>query len=274
MNPNGPPQPGQNNYPPSQPPQPGPIPPASNPYVGQPAQPTTYPQQIPQPQSWSSAPQPAYGQPVQPTGYTAPQPAGPAPYTPDYLDQIAPKSRGASLMGGHFTWIIIGLAILFMFAVSLLTLTAGNSNTATAQSAYLRVENISPINDKYRRYLKSNQLVAANANLRIFFSNAQRDLAGPLNQNGVDLTKINKEAKAKETSAANELSEKLEDARLNAILDRTYAREMAYQTQLLLEQYNKMTKNQSKAIADNAKKTIPYLEPLQKSLAEFDESKD
>lgn len=266
MNPSGQPQPNQNN-PVNQPPQPGSVPSGANPYG---PQPSGYSQQVPQPQPWNAAPR----QPGAPSANYGPAPAAPASYTPDYLDQIAPPPAGPKLMGGNFTWIVIGLAVLFMFAVGLLTLTSGGSNTATAQSAYLRVGNLATLSDNYRRYLKSSKLTAANTNFKIFLSNAERDLAGPLTQNGVDLAKIDKESKAKEATVIDELATKLEDARLNAILDRTYAREMAYQTQLLLEQYNKMSKNQSKPIADNAKKTIPNLEPLQKTFAEFNDADD
>lgn len=269
MNPSGQPNPGQNNFPPNQPSQPGsPYPPTSNPYN---TQPTSYPQQVPQPQPWNTAPQ---QQPGVPSANYGPAPAAPATYTADYLDQIAPPPAGPKLMGGNFMWILIGLAVVFMFAVGLLTLTSGGNNTATAQSVYLRVENLGTVSDNYRRYLKSTKLTTANTNLKIFLSNARRDITDPLVQNGVDLAKISKETKDKEVAAADEITAKLEDARLNAILDRTYAREMAYQTQLLIEQYNKMAKNPSPLIADNAKKTIPNLEPLQKTFAEFNEADD
>lgn len=267
MNPSGQPQPGQNNFPPNQPRQPGTTPPGPNSYNN------GYPQQVPQPQAWNTAPQQPYNQQAAQPGFT-PQPAAPTSYTPDYLDRIAPSASGPKFMSGNFTWILIGLAVLFMFAVGLLTLTSGGNNTATAQSAYLRIGSLGTISDNFRRYLKSSKLTAANTNLKITLSNAQRDLTDPLVQNGVDLAKINKETKEKEASAADEISSKFEDARLNAVLDSTFAREMDYQLQLLLEQYNKMAKNPSPLIADNAKKTIPNLEPLQKSFADFNKAAD
>ncbi len=104
-------------------------------------------------------------------------------------------------------------------------------------------------------------------------TNSQRDLVDPMVKNGTDTKKIDKLLKDKEKAYGEAVAAKIEDARLNAILDRVYAREMAFQAQQLLELYKKMELNKSKSISDNAKKAIPNLEPIQKSFADFDDTK-
>lgn len=275
MNPSGQPGPGQNNFPPQQPQQGG-YPPAPNSPNGSwaPQNPATpqqpFPQQIPPAQSWGQPNPYQQGPMPQPDPYAQP---GPQQYEADYLDQIAPGAGGPKLFSGSFTWIIIGLAVLFMFAVGLIALSSGNNNTASAEAAYLRLGNFVTLTDNYRRFIKSSTLSATNTNFKIFMTGAGTDLANILAQNGVDTTKISKELKEKEASTVTDITGKLEDARLNATLDRVYAREMAYQAELLLTLYDKMSKNNVPAIRDNAKKAIGNLTPIQKSFAEFDETK-
>lgn len=271
MNPNGQPPQNPGGTPPQTPPPQGQFPPQQGNYY-QPQQP-----------SQQYSPQQPWGQAIPPT--QAQQAAGHPPVDPhlippqqsqqyaiDYLDQIAPPPSGKKFLGGSFTWILIGLAVVFMIAVSIIAMGSGNSNTTSAQTAYLRYENLSKITLKYHKYLKSNTLSSTDSNLAIFMTNAKRDLVDPIAKNGTDVNKIDKELKAKETAISDKLTATIEDARLNAILDRVYAREMAYQTQQLLDLYKKMAQNRSKSIADNAQKAIPNLEPIHKAFDEFDSS--
>lgn len=265
MNPNGQ-QPGQDNNQPSS----GPNPPASN-FYGQldssqtPAPPQPAPPRSPTESPWGQQP---YQQPAQPE-YDQ-QPAAPQ-YSADYLDQIAPEQTHSTLFSGSYTWIIIGLAVVFMFAVGLIVAFSGNRNGDTAETAYIRLTNLIAVTNHYRPFLKSSKLSSTNSNFKIFMTGAQRDLIDPLAKNGVLTNKLDKEKKAREKAHISTVEAKLEDARLNAVLDRIYAREMAYQCELLLQMYKRMTKNISPDIANNAKKTIPNLEPLQKALADFKE---
>ena len=261
MNPNGQPQPNQPNQPPA-----GSPPPAPNNWQ--------------QPQSaqnsWQQPAQSGWNQQsyTQPSQALPSQPSTPTQYSADYLDQIAPGAGGPKLFSGSFTWILVGLAVVFMFAVGIIALSSGGNNTASAQTAYFKIENLIIISDNYRRYLKSSKLTTTNTNFKIFLSGAKTDITTPLTQNGFDVTKPDQTLKGQEKSVSTELASTLEDARLNAILDRVYAREMAYQAQLLLELYTKMTKSNAPGIADTAKKTIPNLQPIQKSFADFSGAED
>lgn len=272
MNPNGQSPQTPSNTPPQQSGFP-PVPPQQTPtpnFYAQPQQPVAG--QAP-PNPWQQPSQnPA--QPGQNPGWgAAPQPgaAGLNGYAIDYLDQIAPPPSGPKFFSGSFTWILIGLAVIFMVAVGIISLNSGNSSTKVAQNAYLRFDNLSKVTAKYHKYLKDSKLSSTDSNFTIFMTNAQRDLVDPMAKNGLAIKNIDKKLKATESTYSDDVATKLEDARLNAILDRAYAREMAYQAQLLLEMYNKMAKSNSKSIKDNATKTIPNLEPIQKAFADFTE---
>ena len=73
-----------------------------------------------------------------------------------------------------------------------------------------------------------------------------------------------------EKALADELEQEFEDARLNAKLDRVYARTMANETEVLVNLFNKMAKkNKSSKIRDYAESTVKNLVPIQKAFADF-----
>ena len=89
-----------------------------------------------------------------------------------------------------------------------------------------------------------------------------------MTNNGIDLTKIDKNVIDKENGS--ELTKKLEDARLNAVFDRTYAREMTYQlatVDSLMNQVYKSTKSTSlKTFLESSNSN---LQSLKKQFSEF-----
>jgi hypothetical protein len=277
MNPNGQPPQTPGNFPPQQPPPQGGFTPTPTPQPTPSAAPNNfYSPQPAQPVANPYTPQPT-APPAAPGGWgPAPQPGavGPNGYAIDYLDQIAPPPSGPKLFSGSFLWIVIGLAFVFMIAVSIITLSSGNGSTKVAQNAYLRFDNLSKVTAKYHKYLKNSKLSSTDSNFTIFMTNAERDLVDPMAKNGLALKNIDKTLKASEKTYSDNVASKLEDARLNAVLDRTYAREMAYQAQLILDMYNKMAKSNSKSIKDNANNTIPNLQPIQKAFADFNDTTD
>lgn len=270
MNPNGQPDPRQTNNPPQQPP------------AGPPPAPGAPQQPAPAPNSWQPLPQQNnWQQPAQQQGW-APRPdpnaippqAGPAAYSADYLDQIAPSNKRSAMFSGSFTWIIVGMAVLFMFAVGIIAISGDGNNTTVTQTAYLRLVSLVSVNDSYRKYIKSSKLSATNTNFKIFMSGSQTDLKNALAKSGVPTEKLNKELKAKEKTTIADLTKRIEEGRLNAIMDRSYSREMAYQAQLLIDMYTKMSKSPNADIANAGKKAIPNLQPIQKSFADFNDTED
>lgn len=243
-------QPGQQQTPPPQPP---------GGYNQQPP----YPPQQPQP---SQSPQPQ--QQPQQTGY-GPQPT--PTYAVDYLDQIAPPPAPAKFLSGSFGKAVIGLGVIFVFAVGLIVAFGNTKKTADIEQAAVRLGHLQSITKANQKNIKSGELLATNSRFQIRMANDAKDSSTLLAQAGVVKKDYDKKMVAAEAASSAELSEKFLDAKLNANLDRVYAREMAYQADLLLTIYNKMSRSsQAKPIRDYAKNAAENLKPIQKSFAEFE----
>ncbi|MFZ1361267.1 MAG: hypothetical protein WAS27_04570 [Candidatus Saccharimonadales bacterium] len=253
--------PQQPQVPPARTPQPAPPPQAAGGFYSQPAaqQPQPY---MPPPQAvLQSDPQPGFGPQPSPT------------YAVDYLDQIAPPPPRPNFLSGMFGKAVIILGVIFVLAVSLIVAFGNQKRTADLEKVAIRLENMQKITKSTHVNLKSSKLLATNSNYQIWIANATKDAWDLLGQAEVKRTKIDKKMIADEKDKRTELTDKFYDARLNATLDRFYAREMAYQTQLLVTDYTTMSKqSQAGAIRDYAKRAITNLTPIQKSFAEFDDS--
>ena len=136
------------------------------------------------------------------------------------------------------------------------------------QTLSARMTTLQKISGDTQKNLKSGDLRSTNSNLTIFLTNANRDIVEPLSSNNVDVKKIDQKITKAEDGAA--LTQKLEDARLNAVLDRTYAREMTYQLQTiaaLMQQIYDSTN--SKKLKTFLEKTDADLQPLIKQFSDF-----
>ena len=120
--------------------------------------------------------------------------------------------------------------------------------------------------------LKSSQVRNLNSNLRLYFTDTNRDLAAPLASAGVELADIPDSVTAAEAATTAAISERLEDARLNAVFDRTYAREMAFQLDTLLALMQQIyTSTNSPSLKTYLEEAYKDLEPSQEGFAEFNE---
>lgn len=205
-----------------------------------------------------------------------PQPFGPTPPpTPppvDFLNQIAPQAPKKSswntklkligMIGGGLIVLVIALAI----TLSAIT----NANREPAQKLSARLAVTQSVADDAQSNLKSSQLRSLNSDLRLFFTNTSRDIATPLTAFGVSADALPDRVTADETKIGEGISNRLEDARLNAVFDRTYAREMAFQLStmiaLLQQMYYGAPNESTKTFLDT---TYRNLQPIQKGFADF-----
>ena len=225
-----------------------------------------YPNQQP-PQPGNGAPQPPSPQPPLDPGY-GPQPA--PTYAVDYLDQIAPPPPRAKFLSGGFGKIVVGLGILFVFAVGIIVALGNQKNTGTLEQAATRIDSMATIAKNTAKSLESGQLRATNATYNIWLTNANRDAFDLLSRAGIRKNQIDKTVASKEKAAGDELKAEFEDARLNAELDQVYAREMAYQTQLLITSLDQLGKRgPAKDIREWAKSASTSLTPIQKQFENF-----
>jgi len=190
------------------------------------------------------------------------------PYPIDYLNQIAPEQPKAS-MGNKLFFILIGGGLLVAIIVGILALTSGNNGpTQKMQTLSARLTTLQKVSSDSQKTIKNGTLRSTNGTLTILLTNANRDIAEPLSKNGVDVKKIDKSIQTKEDGA--KLTEQLEEARLNAIFDRVYAREMSYQLEtvaaLMKQIYNSTG---SKSLKTYLEATDANLQPVMQQLADF-----
>lgn len=198
-----------------------------------PQQPPQWPPQSPPPQqpaqSWQQAPQPPAGQPTQISQQPQAQPQAQPDYSIDYLNQIAQpikQSQGpsAKVMIGA---IVAGLVVLIGFGAMLLG--SGPSPVSQAVALNLRLETLQTVAKAEHKNLRNNELRATNTSYQLLLANLLRDSQEPMGKIGVTKKSTTKTATAKEKEYAAKLTEKFNEARLNINLDRTYARDMAYE---------------------------------------------
>lgn len=169
----------------------------------------------------------------------------------DYLNQIASEARpltkkapgffGSALNLSMKQLKIIGLVVAAIFLVFIIGLiaTSGNKNSDRdyVDKAYLRTKNLSTTIDDYRTYIRSSALRSMAMSLRSVLSETNYTLSTSLTNDfgAKSVDKPEKESIGEDEAAfIAETNEILENARLNAILDRAFVREFTYQISLLI----------------------------------------
>ena len=231
------------------------------------------PQQPYQPQSPQQPPQPspAPGYIPQPQPAPVPQPQFQQPqYSIDYLNQIAPQQhKPKGPLPRVVIPLLIGGVVLFLLMALFSALHGGSS--ASLPTLAMRLQSLQSVADSAQPNIKSNQLRVTNSNLSLYLTNANRDIATPLKNTGSDPTKIKPTAAIQADTA--KLSATLEDARLNAIYDRVYARNMDYQLSTLLLQMAQLKKSTGSASTRSfIDATSANLTTIQDQLAKYSDS--
>lgn len=206
------------------------------------------------------------------------QPQPPAqssqPLSIDYLNQIAPQAAPRQrLKPGPKLFAITGAALVILIIIISVTVNlVVSSRRQPLEQLAARLTSTQKLTTDAKPNLKSSKLRSLNSNLELSLTNANRDIADPLLAAGVDTKKLSKSVTEKESGSA--VADRLEDARLNGVFDRTYAREMAYRLSTiltLLKQIN--ASSSSKELKAFLTTTYNNLQPTQEALAAFDETK-
>lgn len=189
-------------------------------------------------------------------------------YSIDYLNEIAPQPKKVGIKDKFFLLIVGGGLILVIIIGLMLLSSSAAGPTQKMQTLAARMTTLQAIATKAQPTIKSGDLRSTNSNLTLFLTNANRDIVAPLMTNGVDVTKIDQKITLAENGAT--LSQTLENARLNAVYDRTYANEMDFQLEtvvaLLKEIYSSTGSKTLKTFLDN---TNTNLQPIMKQLSNF-----
>lgn len=200
-------------------------------------------------------------------------PNGPAPV--DYLNQIAPQAPKKSL----FTWNVRTIIFAGLSLIALIILIASiggalaNANKEPWQRMSARLDVTEKIVDSSTRNIKSSQLRSINSDLKLYLTNTKRDLAVPIGELGIELKKTPEKIIAEENGTG--ITQRLENGRLNARFDSTYAREMTYQVATILSQLQILHATNVGPITKSTIKTAyDNLLPTYKDLSEFSASNE
>lgn len=193
----------------------------------------------------------------------------------DYLNQIAPQAPKKPLFTLNLRTIIIGVVLFLVLIIIIANIGAAvsNANKSPWERFSARLAATSEIVDSSSGKIKNSQLRSLNSDLKLYITNTQRDLATPLEQLGINPEKLPASATQKESAEA--ILAQLEDGRLNAKYDSTYAREMSYQlatTLALLQQlYKSNVGPQTKQFLSDA---YSNLAPTYQAISEFSASNE
>lgn len=197
-----------------------------------------------------------------------PSPQASQQYPIDYLNQIAPQEKKPSLDNRKF-FIFIGAGLLLAIIIGIFALSSGgNSPTEKMETLAARLQTLQSVSGKAQPNIKNSSLRSTNSSLTLLLTNANRDIVEPLKNNDINVQRLDK--KIVQAENGEKLSAKLEDARLNAVFDRTYAREMSYQldtTRVLMKDI--YAKTNSKSLKSFLDATDKNLSPINKQLKDF-----
>ena len=193
----------------------------------------------------------------------------------DYLNQISPQGPKKPLFALNMRTVLLGALIAVILIIIIASI--GGALTSARKDPWsrfaARLNATSTIVDSSTAKIKNSQLRSINSDIKLYITNTQRDLATPLAKMDIDSAKLPENIVAQESTAA--MAERLEDGRLNAKFDSTYAREMSYQLatilSLLQELYASAGQAETKEFLEAA---YNNLEPAYKTVSDFSASNE
>lgn len=189
-------------------------------------------------------------------------------YSSDYLNQIATPAQVKTL-NPFVLWGLIG-GLLILGIIIVLAVTSGKSGppSSSLASVAAKLDNLRKVSEDAQQNIQSSELRTINSGLTLSLTNTNRDLTEPLKTQKIKLKDKKNKTVIAVTKDFDDVKKRLEDARLNAVFDRTYAREMTYQLRTLrsdmLVLYKKSRSTSLKATLETTDKNIkPLLEGFQ-----------
>ncbi|MDD3035741.1 MAG: hypothetical protein PHO93_02370 [Candidatus Saccharimonadaceae bacterium] len=187
----------------------------------------------------------------------------------DYLDQIAPKSvkQPNFIQRKPIVFAVILLIVAF-FSMTLIGVLTPNKTKPTQQLA-ARLITTKEVTEDSAKKIKSNQLRAINSNLKTNLLNMVNNITTLLAEQKININKLDKKILTSESNV--DLLKTLEEARLNAVYDQTYTREMVYRISTILSLMDRINDDtNSKSMKDFINDATKNLEAIKKQLSEFD----
>ncbi len=171
-------------------------------------------------------------------------------------------------------WGLIGglllLAIITVIGISSIT---GGKSTSSLTSVAATLDRLKTVTTDAQENIQNSDLRTLNSSLDLSLTNVNRDLSEPLKAQKINLKDKKNSTIHDVTDEFDELDTRLEDARLNAVFDRTYAREMAYTLKKLRSDMTTLSKrSSSKDIKEALQTANENLGPLVEGFSEFNAS--
>ncbi len=269
MNPNQPQQP--QGYPPQQPQN---APPQYSPHqagswqqppVQQPVQ--QHQQMPPQIDPWAQPPQTSQ-QPIVYEEQPSLVPEGMASI--DYLNQISTHKTSAGFTRKQVA-IFGGLLLLAFGVLAAFMISNGGSTqniTTMSQTLTVRIGSLAEVTKESQKNIKNQSLGNVNSALAVQLAGAGSALATAFGEAGVSVESPSENIIAAESS--EQLMVDLEDAYLNGIFDRVYARKISYELEKTMIGINDIhTRTNNPELQSQLEEIYSNLEPLQKQFAEY-----
>mgnify|MGYP006200696097 FL=1 len=178
------------------------------------------------------------------------------------------QNRGGPSIKLMVAVIIAGLLAVVLFAFMLLN--AQPSVNDEARQLHLRLSTLQTIAEDQQKELRSNDLRAINSSYILFLTDSLESIEVPLQNLGVNMKKTDKKTAAKEAAYEEKLAREFEDDRLNAVLDRTYPRDMAYELSVVKSMMKAIySKTSSKSTKEFLEKADANLSPIAKRFTDF-----
>lgn len=187
---------------------------------------------------------------------------------------VAPAKKPSKVSMALIGKILLGglVATALIIGVSVLLTNSSNKSEDLTQQLYLRINNVNKVVTDDTRLLKSSRLRSISVSLSGALTNTSAQISNYMSANNEDEKKDPLEPKAAilevETNSINTLTTVLRNAKLNGILDRTYATQIHLQVSLLLSMASELANRTDDAAL------LQIVEQFHSSLSVIEQSLD
>ena len=188
----------------------------------------------------------------------------------DYLNQIAPPPHKRPVFALNLRTILLGAVavIILVIVIAIISGIVTSSAKEPWQRFSARLNVTTAVVDGATSHIKNSQLRSINSDLKLYLTNTKRDLADPLAALDINTAKLPASIVAEEQGTG--ITQRLEDGRLNAKYDSTYAREMTYQLATILSLLQKLyASNVGPQTKESLQTAYDSLLPTYNSVSEF-----
>lgn len=186
----------------------------------------------------------------------------------DYLNEISSPQRTSRFPKNFRLLAVVGIIMIVLSFVVIVFGILGSKKEPTPIDLAVRLKTLETVARGSQENLSSGDLRSLNTNLTLALSNSSREMTAFLGEKGAK--SVDKAVKDNPETAR--LTKTFTDADLNAVISRTYPREMAYElnvTLLLLKSLYDDTENAK--FKEYLGSTYDDLDPIYRQLSEFNQ---